>query len=181
MRDIIKAGKSVSICTMDDEAKDEYRNMQINRSLIKSMFNDKNFNRTWAELLDDSFVCSIIENSTGKICGFVQMMDKESKTPEIGIDIIDGYMSQGYGYESTKLLIEYYTDNFEIDYFRWKADTTNKVSCAIAKKQGGIMVKEKPFMPQKVIDTCISNGYMTEEDISYVYIYHIYPRKNVNR
>lgn len=86
---------------------------------------------------------------------------------------MDEFMGNGYGYESTKLLMEYYSETHEVEYFRWKASTDNAASCAIAKKHGGTIVKKKTSIPQRVIDFGKENGILTDEDITYIYIFHI--------
>ena len=89
-------------------------------------------------------------------------------------------MGNGYGYEATKLLMEYYAETHEVKYFRWKASTDNAASCAIAKKHGGTIVKKKTSIPQRVIDFGKENGILTDEDITYIYIFHIPVKKEVD-
>nr|DAQ63001.1 MAG TPA: acetyltransferase domain containing protein [Caudoviricetes sp.] len=170
---ILKSSDKVSIAQIDEGTKEIYRQMSQSRSVVKSLYSSDKFPQTWGQLKANDFVCPVIENQTGRVCGFAQILETESKTPEVGIDIMDEFMGKGYGYESTKLLMEYYTETHEVEYFRWKASTDNVASCAIAKKHGGSIVKKKTSIPQRVIDFGKENGILTDEDITYIYIFHI--------
>ncbi len=170
---ILKSSDKVSIAEIDEETKEIYRQMSQSRSVIKSMYSSEQFPRTWESLKEYDFVCPVIENQTGRVCGFAQILEMDSKTPEVGIDIIDECMGKGYGYESTKLLMEYFSETHGVEYFQWKALTNNAASCAIARKHGGTIVKKKASIPQRVIDFGKENGILTDEDITYVYTFHI--------
>lgn len=170
---ILKSSDKVSIAEIDEETKEIYRQMSQSRSVVKSLYSSEQFPQTWERLKTNDFVCPVIENQAGRICGFAQILETDTKTPEVGIDIMDEFMGNDYGYESTKLLMEYYSETHEVEYFRWKASTDNVASCAIAKKHGGIIVKKKTSIPQRVIDFGKENGILTDEDITYIYIFHI--------
>lgn len=170
---ILKSSDKVSIARIDEETKEIYRQMSQSRSVVKSLYSSEKFPQTWEQLKSNDFVCTVIKNQTGQVCGFAQILETESKTPEVGIDIMDGFMGNGYGYESTKLLMEYYSETHEVEYFKWKASTDNEASCAIARKHGGTIVKKKTAIPQRVIDFGKENGILTDEDITYIYIFHI--------
>ena len=159
---ILKSSDKVSIAEIDEETKEIYRQMSQSRSVVKSMYSSEQFPQTWESLKTNDFVCTVIENQTGQVCGFVQILETDTKTPEVGIDIMDEFMGNGYGYEATKLLMEYYAETHEVKYFRWKASTDNAASCAIAKKHGGTIVKKKTSIPQRVIDFGKENGILTD-------------------
>ena len=174
---VLKRSDKVSISEIDEETKEIYRQMSQSCSVIKSMYSSEKFSQTWENIKANDFVCPVIENRTGKVCGFCQILETESKTPEVGIDIMEEFMGNGYGYESTKLLMEYYAETHEVEYFRWKASTMNEASCAIARKHGGVIAKKKTLIPQRVIDFGKENGILTDEDITYIYIFHIPVKK----
>lgn len=170
---ILKSSDKVSIVEIDEETKEIYRQMSQSRSVVKSLYSSEQFPQTWERLKTNDFVCPVVENQARRVCGFAQILETDTKTPEVGIDIMDEFMGKGYGYESTKLLMEYYAAIHEVEYFRWKASTDNAASCAIAKKHGGTIVKKKTSIPQRVIDFGKENGILTDEDITYIYIFHI--------
>lgn len=60
---------------------------------------------TWQDLnATNVFSCTVVEKGTGKICGFCQFRSIDTFTPEVGIDMRDGYMEKGYAQEAVKLL-----------------------------------------------------------------------------
>lgn len=177
---ILKSSDKISVAQIDEGTKEIYRQMSQSRSVVKALYSSDKFPQTWDQLKANDLVCPVIEKQTGRVCGFAQILETESKTPEVGIDIMDEFMGKGYGYESTKLLMEYYTETHEVEYFRWKASTDNVASCAIAKKHGGCIVKKKTSIPQRVIDFGKENGILTDEDITYIYLFHIPVKKEVD-
>ena len=58
----------------------------------------------------------------------------DTSTPYIGIDMRDGYMGKGYAQEAVRLLIDYASKHYGVDYFIWKADKDNYASRHIAEK-----------------------------------------------
>ncbi len=177
---ILKSSDKVSITEIDEDTKEIYRQMSQSRSVVKSLYSSEQFPQTWERLKINDFVCPVIENRTGQVCGFVQILETDTTTPEVGIDIVDEFMGNGYGYESTKILMEYYAETHEVEYFRWKASTDNAASCAIAKKHGGTIMKKKTSIPQRVIDFGKENGFLTDEDITYIYIFRIPVKKEAD-
>lgn len=128
----------------------------------------------WEEVnAANGFACAIIEKSTGETCGFCQLKNVDISTPEVGIDIRDGYMGKGYAQEAVRLLFDYASIHCGVDYFIWKADKTNAVSRHIAEKLGGGLVSEEPTMEQWIIDYGRKVGALKEEDISYIRTYRI--------
>ena len=97
----------------------------------------------------------------------------DTPTPYIGIDMRDGYMGKGYAQEAARLLIDFASKHYDVDYFIWKADKDNYVSRHIAEKLGGGLIAEKTALPQSVIDFGKANGTLTDEDITYVCVYRI--------
>lgn len=61
-------------------------------------------------------------------------------------------MGRGYAQEAVRLLLDYASRHFEVDYFIWKANKTNAVSRHIAEKMDGELILEEPTMEQWIID-----------------------------
>lgn len=151
-----------------------YREINYSHFAYKEIFTEKFIQGIWERVNSFNVLgCAIIEKKTGTICGFCQLGSIKTSTPEIGIDIRDGYMGRGYAQEAIKLLISYASQHFKIDYFIWKTDTVNSVSQHIVKKLGGELISEEPTMKQWIIDYGKEKGFLKEEDISYVSTYKI--------
>ena len=80
---------------------------------------------------------------------------------------------RGYAQEAVRLLLDYASKYFEVDYFIWKANKANAVSRHIAEKLGGELISEEPTMEQWIIDYGRELGALKEEDITYICTYRI--------
>ena len=166
--------KQVYIRKLIEEDYPTYREVSYSHFFYKNVFTEKFMQGIWSEAnAKNVFSCTIIQKSTDEICGFCQLREIATSTPEIGIDIRDGYMEKGYAQEAVKLLIEYVSKNYHIDYFIWKANKANSVSRHIVEKLGGKLISENPTMDQWIIDYGKEKGILKDEDISYVCTYII--------
>lgn len=171
-------GKQVLIRKLIKEDYPIYREVTYSHFSYKNVFTEKFMQKIWEEVNAANVrACAIVEKSTGEICGFCQPENIDTPTPEIGIDIKDGYVGKGYAQEAVKLLINYASQTFDVDYFIWKANKTNSISRYIAEKLGGELISDEPTMEQWTIDYGREKGVLTEEDISY--ILYIQNRKGI--
>lgn len=169
-------GKQVYIRKLIEEDYPIYREVTYAHFAYKNVFTEKFMQTIWKEVnAANGLACAIIEKSTGEICGFCQLKNTDTLTPEVGIDIRDGYMGRGYAQEAIRLLIDYASQTYDVDYFIWKANKANAVSRHIAEKLGGVLISEEPTMEQWIIDYGRKLGALKEEDISYVCSYKILP------
>ena len=101
---------------------------------------------------------------------------RQSCYTKVGIDMRDDYMGRGYAQEALRLLLDYASRQFEMDYFIWKTNKANIVSRHIVEKLGGELISEEATMEQWIIDYGRKLGALKEEDISYICTYRIEPR-----
>ena len=165
---------NISIRKLIEEDYPIYREVSYAHFSYKNIFTEKFMQTIWKEVnAVNGFPCAIIEKSTGETCGFCQLKNVDTPTPEVGIDMRDDYMGRGYAQEAVRLLLDYASKYFEVDYFIWKANKANAVSRHIAEKLGGELISEEPTMEQWIIDYGRELGALKEEDISYVCTYRI--------
>lgn len=154
-----------------------YKEVTYAHFSYKKVFTEKFMQTIWKEVnAANGFPCAIIEKGTGETCGFCQLKNVDTLTPEVGIDMRDDYMGRGYAQEAVRLLFDYASKHFKVDYFIWKADRANVVSRHIAEKLGGELISEESTMEQWIIDYGGELGALKEEDISYICTYRIEPR-----
>ena len=166
--------KQVYIRKLSEEDYSTYREVSYTHFSYKNVFTEKFMQTIWKEVnAVNGFPCAIIEKSTGKTCGFCHLKNIDTSTPEVGIDMRDDYMGREYAQEAVRLLMDYASENFEVDYFIWKANKANAVSRHIVEKLGGELVSEEPTMEQWIIDYGRKVGALKEEDISYICTYRI--------
>lgn len=167
-------GKQVYIRKLIEEDYPIYRDVSYAHFSYKNVFTEKFMQTIWKEVnVANGFPCAIIEKSTEEICGFCQLKNVDTSTPEVGIDMRDDYTGRGYAQEAIRLLIDYASTHLEVDYFIWKANKANVVSRHIAEKLGGVLISEQPTMEQWIIDYGRKLGALKEEDISYICTYRI--------
>ena len=173
---MICLGDNISIRKLIEEDYPTYREVSYAHFAYKNVFTEKFMLTIWKEVnVANGFPCAIIEKSTGETCGFCQLKNVDTSTPEVGIDMRDDYMGRGYAQEAVRLLLDYASKYFEVDYFIWKANKANAVSRHIAEKLGGVLISEEPTMEQWIIDYGRELGALKEEDISFVCTYKILP------
>ena len=152
-----------------------YYEMQYSRSFIQKFFEYGFVREVWEKEKEGHLlIFTIIEKCSNEICGFCQLKHMDTPTPELGIDIIDEFMGNGYAQEAIWLLISHAKLYYNVDYFIWEAEKDNLISCHIAEKLGGKLIKEKPLLPDSFITFGKDKGILTsDEDISYVCVYKI--------
>ena len=167
-------GKRVYIRKLTEGDYPIYREVSYAHFSYKNIFTEKFMQTIWKEVnAVNGFPCAIIEKSTVETCGFCQLKNVDTPTPEVGIDMRDDYMGRGYAQEAVRLLLDYASKYFEVDYFIWKANKANAVSRHIAEKLGGELISEEPTMEQWIIDYGRELGALKEEDITYICTYRI--------
>lgn len=86
-------GKQVYIRELIEEDYSIYREVFYAHFSYKNVFTEKLMQTIWKEVnAANGFPCAIIEKSTGETCGFCQLKNVDTPTPEIGIDMRDDYM-----------------------------------------------------------------------------------------
>ena len=167
-------GKQVYIRKLIEEDYPIYREVSYAHFSYKNVFTEKFMQTIWKEVnAANGFACAIIEKGTGETCGFCQLKNVDTSTSEVGIEMRDDYMGRGYAQEAIRLLMDYASRHFKVDYFIWKANKVNTVSRHIAEKLGGELISEEPTMEQWLIDYGRKLGALKEEDISYICTYRI--------
>ncbi len=167
-------GKQVSIRKLREEDYSIYREVTYAHFAYKNVFTEKFMQGIWKEVnASNGLTCTIIEKDTGDICGFCQLKNIDTSTPEVGIEIRDGYMGKGYAQEAVKLLISYAGQHYVVNYFVWKASKSNSVSRYIAEKLDGKLISEQSTMEQWIIDYGKKTGALKEEEVSYVCTYRM--------
>ena len=116
----------------------------------------------------------ILDNHTHTVLGICQLDHIDTKTPHIGIDILEKYRQQGYGYEAVRLFIQNVHLICEADYFIWRCFQDNLGSQCLAKKLGGILINKMPGFPEHIIQIAKEKGiFSSEEEIPVLYEYKI--------
>lgn len=171
--DYLEEDEVIGIRRITEADKDTYYQMGKARSFMKSLYDDI-FERLWDEFISEEVIMfTAFEKESDSICGFCQLDMAHLSKPEIGIDILDGYMDKGYGTRTASLVVRYASTWDSVDYFTWKADAENIKSHKIAEHLNGELIQERKFLPDSIIDYGLEKGILQEEDLTTVCKYKI--------
>lgn len=171
--DYLEGDEVIGIRRITDADKDAYYHMGKSRSFMKAVYDDI-FERLWNEFVSEEVIMfTAFEKESNSICGFCQLDMTHPSEPEIGIDMLDGYMDKGYGTRTASAVIRYASTWDSVDFFLWKADTDNIKSRKIAEHLDGALIQERKFLPDSIIDYGLEKGILKEEDLTTVCKYKI--------
>ena len=109
----------------------------------------------WDDLMseDDLLTCSILQRNTGVFCGFCQLQQVFSTTPELGIDLLPAYQHSGIATEVLPPFLAQAKKLLQNNYFYSKIKKSNIPSQKLAEKIGGICIGEKNLLPADFPDS----------------------------
>lgn len=125
----------------------DYLNM-INDYNVSKMISKNNRIYTYEEelnwvnekLLENAYVFSMIEKSTGEYIGNIEIMNINNNIGEIGIAITSNKQNKHYGTESMRRIIEYGYNELNLDGFELNVYSTNSRAIHCYKKVGFINI-----------------------------------------
>ena len=129
----------------------------------------------WDELMseDDLLTCSILTQGTGEFCGFCQLQNIFSTTPELGIDLLPSCQHSGIAAEILPLFLSQAKKLLQNEYFYSKIKKNNIPSQKLAEKIGGICMGEKNLLPADFPETLKSIAEKEFPDFFYLeYEFH---------
>lgn len=91
---------------------------------------------------DSDIVFSVRLLDTGSYIGYFELKRLDSE-PEIGIELMEGYQKQGFGYEICRTVIDYIFENTDITVLKYNCFRNNSASLRLAKKLGAVKVNER--------------------------------------
>ncbi len=170
----------IGIRRITEEDKDTYYNMAKARSFMRALYDDI-FVTLWNGFMTGTVIMfTAFEKENNSICGFCQLDMECPSEPEIGIDMLDGYMNQGLGTRIASAVIRYASSLESVEHFIWKADTENIKSRKIAERLEGELIQERKLLPDSIINYGLEKGLLQEEDLTTVCKYKIPKMKGRN-
>ena len=88
-----------------------------------------------------------------KLIGFVSLINAESGTPELQIEIAPSHHNQGYGFEFLHALLEYLFENKDFQYIRYTVLPNNQASISLVEKIGASLQEPKSEAERLLIRT----------------------------
>lgn len=87
------------------------------------------------------------------LIGFISLVNVESDTPEIQIEIEPNYQHKGYGHEFLSAVMQYVFENQRFSYIQYTVLPSNKASIALVKGIGAFLIKPKSEAEKLLIRT----------------------------
>lgn len=90
---------------------------------------------------------SIYEDG-GEYCGYIELQNYKSDTPEIGLNLVESKRNQGIATKVVKLLVQKVCLERNIDYFLIRIMSNNPHSKQVFEKMGAVLIGEedRPFV-----------------------------------
>lgn len=96
------------------------------------------------------------------LVGFVALVNGESGTPELQIEIAPKFQNKGYGFEFLKALLKHLFERNDFQYIRYTVLPNNKPSIALVNRIGGLLQTPKSDAERLLICTY----HITKESMS---------------
>ena len=107
---------------------------------------DENFKqKSWDDVLSDTtkLQLKIIDKLTQEYVGEVTLMKLDTETPELGIQLLRKYQSQGIGTRVMNLFVDKLKSVLRVEFFSVRIFSDNHVSRKMFEKMGAIRIGEE--------------------------------------
>jgi|GEM_PF-6912549 len=88
-----------------------------------------------------------------RLIGFISLVNAESGTPELQIEIDPLFQGKGYGFEFLRTLLEWIFETRDFQYIRYTVLPNNKASISLVDKIGGLLQEPKSEAERLLIRT----------------------------
>lgn len=96
----------------------------------------------------------IVEKALSQGIGYIELDYSNAEMPEVDIAILENYRAKGYAFEAAKILFANLFEDESIKCIIWNAFRSNKASCRIAEKLGGVVVNGRNL----IMDAMLAAG-----------------------
>lgn len=107
---------------------------------------DENFKqKSWDDVLSDTIKLQlkIIDKLTQEYVGEVTLMKLDTETPELGIQLLRKYQSQGIGTQVMNLFVDKLKSVLRVEFFSVSIFSDNHVSQKMFEKMGAVKIGEE--------------------------------------
>lgn len=87
------------------------------------------------------------------LIGFISIVNSESGTPELQIEIAPPFQNQGYGFEFLDALLNHLLQRKDFQYIRYTVLPNNKASIALVERIGAVLQEPKSEAERLLIRT----------------------------
>lgn len=119
---------------------------------------------------DSGITFSIRLTESNEYIGYFELKELDIE-PEIGIDLIESFQNQGFGYEVCQTAVHFIFEKTDIDTLKYNCFRNNNASLRLAEKLGAVRVSErvllnnlqKAGLSQEIIDESVGFDIIVHE------------------
>ena len=135
----------VYLYPLAEEDKENYMKLLRDTSSDKGFYDDEfKAGLMWQSAVDNvrNIEYSVYDEQ-GQFCGYVILKDKDTHTPEIGIEIVEAKQNNGIGPRAIKLLAKQKYAEGNVEYFIIRVSSKNTHSKHVMEKLGAIYLEDR--------------------------------------
>jgi RimJ/RimL family protein N-acetyltransferase len=87
----------------------------------------------------------------GEYCGNIELQHSSSKTPEIGIDLMQSARNRGIAPKIIPIFAKKISEEYDIDYFLIRISSKNEHSKHVFEKMGAVLIGKEDTVFQKFV------------------------------
>lgn len=120
-----------------------------------NMFQDFFENQWKNRRQENSLYVSIFERNDLEYLGNIVLKNLESRTPELGIDVVKKHQRKGVAYDTLKMFMKWASETYgDIEFFLVRIYSDNLASLNLFQKLGAIEIGEEPSEYQIFLNQC---------------------------
>ena len=146
-RKIYAAGEGYILSPITDADRANYEELLRQTDGNDSLPNDEKWNKLVTGEAERYF--SIFDEHE-EYCGCIEFQNCRSKTPEIGLTLLESKRNQGIAAKVVKLLVQKACSEQEIEYFEVKIKAENSHSRHVFEKMGAVKIGEEEYALTKL-------------------------------
>lgn len=173
-------GKKVTVISLQQSNLESYLSVFKKASPFAEMY--EKFDDLWDSArrdIENDYIQAnvkrflIIENSLSESVGYINFTYYDLGQAEVDIAVVEEYRRKGYAFEAAKLLIQNTIKNGLAESVIWSAFPSNKASCHIAEKLGGVPIEGKNYIKEAMQAAGCTFESINEGDIPKTVSYEI--------
>ena len=146
-REIYAAGEGYILTPMTDADRANYEELLRQTDGNDSLPSDEK----WDKLMTGEAECYFsIFDEHGEYCGCIEFQNCRSKTPEIGLTLLECKRNRGIAAKVVKLLVQKACSEQEIEYFEVKIKAEKSHSRHVFEKMGAVKIGEEEYALTKL-------------------------------
>lgn len=143
-REVFTSDENFIICNISDVDRSDY--VELHRQLngeTSLYLNPISKDMMWEQILDKADSVFSLFTGKGEYCGSIELQQPNSKTPEIGIDLLEDKRNQGIAPRAVRLFARRVYETRKVDYFLIRISSNNPHSKYVFEKMGAVKIREE--------------------------------------